>query len=474
MADRGSIRLRITLAATLVVAVALVAAGVALVLLVRANLTDGLDRSASQRAEQVAAEIERSGPPASLGEDSDDAGEPDDPDDEPDDTVVQVTDGDQIVVSSQPGYRLPGRVVGEEDDGVSLPGGEHDYLLASEEARWQDRDLVVTVAVSREDVDDATAALVPLLAVGIPVLLVVLAGTTWVVVGRALAPVERIRAEVETITDDRLDRRVPEPGSRDEVGRLAATMNAMLARLQAARARQQRFVSDASHELRSPVATLRQSAEVARMHPDAFEPAELADTVLGESLRMQRLVEQLLVLARADEGRSGDQVEVDLDDLLLDEASRLRRGGLQVDTSAVTPVRLHADRAALGQIVRNLVDNAARHADGRVWLACGQDGAAVTLHVRDDGAGVPPAERERIFDRFVRLDDARTRDAGGSGLGLAIVRDLVHGLGGRVEVTEPHSGAVPDAAHGAVPDAARGAVSDAAQGAEFTVTLPAS
>ena len=149
---------------------------------------------------------------------------------------------------------------------------------------------------------------------------------------RALAPVERIRREVEQITGDRLDRRVPEPRSRDEIHRLALTMNAMLGRLEDSRGRQQEFVADASHELRSPLASMRQAAEVARAHPGALPEGELADAVLEESARMQRLVEQLLLLTRADEGVVTHALhDVDLDDLALSEARRVGRSGLEVD-----------------------------------------------------------------------------------------------------------------------------------------------
>ena len=187
----------------------------------------------------------------------------------------------------------------------------------------------VTVAVSLEDVEDSTAALVLPLVIGLPLLLLLVGGTTWVVATRALAPVERIRREVEQITGDRLDRRVPEPTSRDEIHRLARTMNQMLGRLQDSRDRQQQFVGDASHELRSPLASIRQTAEVARAHPAALPEGELAEAVLEESARMQRLVEQLLLLTRADEGAiTQAHHDVDLDDLALAVARRVRRPGL--------------------------------------------------------------------------------------------------------------------------------------------------
>ncbi|WP_412778603.1 sensor histidine kinase [Nocardioides sp. Root79] len=255
--------------------------------------------------------------------------------------------------------------------------------------------------------------------------------------GRALRPVERIRAEVERISGSSLDRRVPEPAATDEVGRLARTMNAMLARLQDSRHRQEQFVADASHELRSPLASLRQAAEVAQAHPAAMPPGELTGTVLEETVRMQALVDQLLVLTRAGEGRArAPRMEVDLDDLALAEVRRIARPGLAVDGSGIAAGRVLGDPVALGQVVRNLVDNAARHARDRVAVSLSAAAGQVVLAVDDDGPGVPPGERQRVFERFVRLDEARARDAGGSGLGLAIVREVVTGHGGTVEVTD--------------------------------------
>jgi signal transduction histidine kinase len=299
----------------------------------------------------------------------------------------------------------------------------------------------VTVAVSREEIDDTTAALVTPLVIGLPLLLILVGGTTWMVVTRALTPVERIRREVEEITGDRLDRRVPEPPSRDEISRLARTMNRMLGRLEDSRLRQQQFVADASHELRSPLAGIRQAAEVSQAHPGALTEGELAEAVLEESARMQRLVEQLLMLTRADDGVvTRVRTDVDLDDLALSEARRARRSGLDVDTAGIGGGRVRGDPAALAQAVRNLVDNAARHAVHKLAIAVRDTGDQVELIVEDDGAGIPADQRERVFERFVRLDEARARDAGGSGLGLAIVQEIVTGHGGTVVATSAELG----------------------------------
>ncbi len=429
------VRARTTLAAVAVVAVALLVGGAALVLLLRGSLVDGLEQSAEQRASTLADQADAGTLPATP--------EDDEEDDDLDDEVWQVLDAaGRPVASSQP---LAEPLPAEDAASVRLPGGEAAYVVVTEDT---DDGGTAVVAVSREEVEDSTAALVPLLAVGLPVLLALVAGVTWLTTGRALAPVERIRAEVEGITGDRLDRRVPEPTSRDEVHRLALTMNAMLERLQGSRERQQQFVADASHELRSPIASLRQTAEVERAHPGALGEGELAEAVLEESTRMQRLVEQLLLLTRADEGRVvATPRDVDVDDLALAEARRVRRTGLTVDTTGVAPGRVRGDAVALGQVARNLVDNAARHAASRLALTVHETEAGVDLVVADDGPGVPEGDRERVFERFVRLDDARTRDAGGSGLGLAIVAEVVRAHGGTVSVGESTLGGASFAVH---------------------------
>ena len=426
--SRASVRVRTTVAAVLVVAVVLFFGAVTLVALVRESLRDGLQTTAEQRAAALVAEIETSGLP--------DAGPTDDEEDrdEADDLVWQVTDaGGTVVRASQPlGRPLPT----DDSDEVRLPGADHPYLVVTEDAGEDDEAYVVAVAISLEVVADSTAALVLPLLIGLPLVLLLVGGTTWMVATRALAPVERIRREVEQITGDRLDRRVPEPRSRDEIHRLARTMNQMLERLQDSRDRQQQFVSDASHELRSPLASIRQTAEVTRAHPGALPEGELADAVLEESARMQRLVDQLLLLTRADEGAiTRSHHDVDLDDVALAVARRVRRPGLRVDASGIGPGRVRGDRVALTQVVQNLIDNAARHADDAIALAVRETEDGVELIVEDDGPGIPAEHRKRVFDRFVRLDEARVRDGGGSGLGLEIVKEIVIAHDGSVGVS---------------------------------------
>ena len=272
--------------------------------------------------------------------------------------------------------------------------------------------------------------------VGLPIMLLVVAATTWAVVGRALAPVEQIRREVASITAAQLHRRVPDPPGDDEIGRLARTMNEMLNRLEHAQDRQRRFVADASHELRTPVASIRQHAEVALAHPERSSLRSLAETVLAEGLRMQRLVSDLLVLAASDEHSALlRRRPVDLDDLVFAVAGDLRASStLRVDTAAVSAGRVTGDGPALRRVLTNLVDNAARHTRSSVGFALTTVDGTVLLIVDDDGPGIPESDRRRVMERFVRIDTARARDAGGSGLGLAIVAQIVHAHHGGIQI----------------------------------------
>ena len=298
--------------------------------------------------------------------------------------------------------------------------------------------MTVLVGVDIEDVDQSLATVVPLVAVAIPILLLLVGGVTFVVVGRALRPVESLRREVETISSSNLGTRVDEPPTGDEIHRLAVTMNGMLERLESSQRKQAQFVSDASHELRSPLASLRQFAEVAGSYPGQVTADELAAAIQDEGGRLESIVRAMLVLARADEGGlDGTRHEVDLDDVLHAEAARLRAStALQVDATAIDAARVVASPELLAQAVRNLVDNAARHASGRVALSVREEGGFAVVTIEDDGAGIPKQDRERVFERFVRLDEARARESGGSGLGLAIVREIVRQHGGTVRIID--------------------------------------
>jgi signal transduction histidine kinase len=456
----GSVRVRTTVAAVAVVGVAMAVGAVVMVVVLRSTLTREVRAAARLRAEDVAAVL-AAGPgsgatgPGTLAVD------------DADELLIQVLDGGGRVVAASPnadGRPPVARLRPGSSAEVEIPAGGPvdeggEFLAVATGADTPQGQRTVLVARSTEAVGEAVAAVGGLLAVGLPLLLAVVGVTTWVVAGRALAPVEAMRAEVDEISAAALHRRVPDPPADDEIGRLARTMNRMLGRLEQAQARQRRLVADASHELRSPVATIRQHAEVALAHPGRTSSAELAATVLAEDLRLQRLTEDLLLLTRADEQSLAlRRRPVDLDDLVFEEARRLRDAtGLRVDTTAVSAGRVAGDAAGLGRVLRNLGDNASRHARERLALSVAERDATVVLAVDDDGPGIPEADRERVFERFVRLDAARARDDGGSGLGLAIVAELVaaHGgavvaaaspLGGaRVEVTLPR---LPDPAEG--------------------------
>ncbi|HYH49379.1 MAG TPA: ATP-binding protein, partial [Acidimicrobiia bacterium] len=278
--------------------------------------------------------------------------------------------------------------------------------------------------------------------IGVPSLLALTGLLVWLFVGRVLRSVEAIRRHVASISQSDLDRRVPEPPVEDEIARLARTMNAMLARLQRSAERQQRFVADASHELRSPLTSTRSAVEVALADPQPAALLAAATDVLAETERMERLVNDLLFLAQDDEGRlHTDSGLVDLDDVVRTEAARVRnRKRVIVDTTDVAPGRTWGVAAFLERAVRNLLENAERHARSRVVVSLSTGGTHLLLAISDDGPGVAPEHRERIFERFSRVDDDRSRRGGGTGLGLAITREIVTAHGGEVTAADAPGG----------------------------------
>jgi signal transduction histidine kinase len=423
----GTVRAATTVVATIVVGVALVAGAAVLLIVLRNTLVDEVKDPARAQALEVAGQLESGQPPVLEVAGSDEQ-------------LIQVLGPDGAVLASSrnvAGQPAVARLRPGESAQIPTPLDNDDFLAVAEGTQTPEGPRTVLVARALVGVFETTTLVTGLLLVGLPVLLVVVAVTTWAMVGRALAPVEAIRREVDEISAAQLHRRVPQPDVDDEIGRLAATMNRMLARLEEARNSQRRFVSDASHELRSPITTIRQHAEVALAHPDRITTTELADVVLAEELRIQRLVEDLLVLARADEHVPPQRAPVDLDDLAFEEARRLRSTtSLQVDTSAVGAARVHGDVDALRRVLRNLGENAARHATTRVDITLADRGGDVVLTVGDDGPGIPEAERQRVLKRFVRLDESRSRDDGGSGLGLAIVDEVVRAHGGSISISQ--------------------------------------
>ena len=415
--------------AVVLVGVALLVGAVALVSVMRGALTESVRADAQARADGVVADLNGGTAPGDLVLPT------------TDDLLIQVLDADGRVLvagAEAPDSALAPNLAAGEAEMVVPPGDNEPFLVVAAGADGRDGARMVLVARGLELVEESTQLVTTLLAVGLPIVLLVVGVVAWLLVGRSLAPVEAIRGEVEEISGSELHRRVPTPGGTDELARLAATMNEMLARIEAAHGRQRQLVADTSHELRSPIASIRQHAEVALAHPERTTSAELAETVLAESLRLARMVDDLLLLARADEHTLAlERRPLDLDDLVLDAARALRRTGhLEVDATGVSGGRVSGDPDGLRRVVANVAENAARHARGRVAFSVAESGDEVRLRVEDDGPGIAAGDRDRVFERFVRLDAARARDAGGSGLGLAIVAELVRAHGGSASIGE--------------------------------------
>jgi signal transduction histidine kinase len=280
--------------------------------------------------------------------------------------------------------------------------------------------------------------------VGTPLLLLLLAGATWLVVGSTLRPIAALRRGAQLVTATGRARELPVPEARDEVRTLAITLNDMLTRLEDAQRRQRNLVSDTAHELRSPIASIRAQLEVALDHPDQQDWNQTGRDVLADTLRLASLAEDLLVLARLDEyqPRAAAGKPVDLAALAAEEAERSAGGRVPVTARAAGPCVVTGEVEGLRRMLRNLIENALRYGKSGVEVVTLREAGEAVLTVSDDGPGIPAADRERAFDRFVRLDDARSRDetgTGGAGLGLAIVRAIArtHGGTAHLEAASP-------------------------------------
>ncbi|AWN32334.1 HAMP domain-containing sensor histidine kinase [Streptomyces sp. NEAU-S7GS2] len=453
----GSVRARAAAGATVVVALALIAAGTAVLLVLQGNLQDQAGLQAQVAARSVAEQIATGKPYDQL----------DLPDGEDHPVVVaaengrvlavgedvRAVDGKRVAKTSQgAGSVAPsgddedgededeqGLKSGEVDDDVvyrdgtaDVDGTVADYRFAVVEAKdIRGEQATVRAGSALAPERDAVGSVRDAMLVGLPLLLVVVAGVTWLVTRRALRPVEGIRGEMAAITASTdLSRRVPVPSSKDEIGRLARTTNETLAALESSVERQRRFVADASHELRSPIASLRTQLEVGVAHPELLDvPGAVEDTV-----RLQRLAADLLLLARLDAGERPADARVDLAAMVREESSQRVADRIPVRAGELASAEVAGSRGQLGRVLGNLLDNAQRHAVSSVRVAVVREGEWAVLRVEDDGPGVPESERERIFERFVRLDDARARDDGGAGLGLAIARDVAVRHGGSLAV----------------------------------------
>jgi signal transduction histidine kinase len=259
-------------------------------------------------------------------------------------------------------------------------------------------------------------------------------------VGRTLATVEAIRVEMDEIRATQLDRRVPVPGNQDEIRMLAESVNTTLDRLEDAYGQLRRFTSDASHEMRSPLAAIRAQVEEALMYPDDTDWPHVAQAVLDAAERLQELMTDLLILARLDAGASLENAPIDLAQLVEAELNR-RTYRVKVVRDLSSGVFTRCDRTRITRLLTNLIDNAARHATSQITVIVRAEESSAVLEVIDDGAGIPAEAREVVFKRFTRLDTSRNRDAGGSGLGLAIARQIAEVHGGTLTIEDSERGA---------------------------------
>jgi signal transduction histidine kinase len=273
-----------------------------------------------------------------------------------------------------------------------------------------------------------------LLEIVLPILALVLGGLIWLVVGRAMKPVEVVRRAVADISENDLDERLPSPRSGDELDRLVQTMNQMLQRLQLAMKRERRFIADASHELRSPIATIRAALETNDRAMGGLERSRAV--ALSAVQHLDFMAEGLLTLdsIRGPEGGSSPR-PVDIDELVLQQVDALRKStSLAIDASSVSGGQVMARELDMMRVVENLSSNAVRHAESRIVYSLSEHGDHVLLVVTDDGPGIPESMRTMVFERFARIDSARNRNNGGVGLGLAIVSEVVKAYGGQVWV----------------------------------------
>jgi signal transduction histidine kinase len=392
----ATLRFRITLLATLVTLVVLAASGVALVVGQRHFLVRDLQNALQQRADDLEELVVADRVPARLGA-------------VVDDTATQVVTLDGAVVAASPNLdSAPGPIAAAPEraqrdvlrtvDG--LPVDDDSFRVLSRRVETPAGDRVIHVAGSLDEIGESGAVLRRLLLILVPAVTALLAALVWWLIGRTLRPVE-----------------------------------------EAAR-REQRFVADASHELRSPLTRIRSEIEVDLAHPEGADLVATHRSVLEEASAMELLVDDLLHLARRDAGRAdAADAPVDLDDIVLRQVTRLRaEGRLQVDATDVSAAQVQGDGAALERAVANLVENAVSYARTMVVLTLAERDGAAVLVVGDDGPGIPREQHEVVFERFARLDDARSRTTGGTGLGLAIAREIARHHGGDLTIDGEHTG----------------------------------
>ena len=435
--QRLSLRTRMLIISSAAVAVVLAVGGVLLLALLRAELIDTADDAGTDTATSVADLAQKGILPPVLAATEEIA------------TAVQVVKGDEVISATTNTVGSPAFLAGELKPGemrlsdrATLPFDEDGpFRVISLGTETPTGDATVYVAVDVEDVAEVIAVAEKLGSLGLAVLIVVLAAVLWVVIGRTLAPVTAIRDRAEAITGSELHQRVPEGVYQDEIAGLAQTINAMLGRLEESAKRQEAFVADAAHELRSPIASLQARLETELLSPRTDGDERITHDLLRETTRMGRLVDHLLLLARSDAGTiSAHKVPVDLEEVVLDSIASVETASVPVTTHDVEPVQVAGQPALLEHVVTNLLDNAGRFADSSINVSLQANGQHAILVVDDDGPGIPEHLRAGVLERFVRVDESRERGTGGAGLGLAIVAEIVRVHEGEIEITESPAG----------------------------------
>lgn len=435
-----SLRGRITLAAVGIVGVVLAVAATLIFVVQRGQLLQGIDNSLDREVGEAAAALNGS-PSSTVG----DRGE---------ERFVQVIGPDGTIIGGSSAVLRTTLVVDLltldlDEDGLqflsaeNLPIEDDEYRVLVRQVEIRGEDSLVVVGENTDDLRDSLRVLGISLAVVVPLATALLGAVAWLLVNRTLAPVSAIQREVGRIGGERRGERVPVPDTQDEIADLAATMNEMLDRIDHAYERQQNFVADASHELRSPITRLRTSLEVDLAAADRDLNATGFD-LLDDVAELQTLVEDLLFLARAGHHPVAEQRRVDLDAIVDRVVAQLGPGSrVPIVTRGVEPVEAWGNEGHLSRLVTNLVTNAVRHAATQVWITLAVVDDRVLLEVHDDGSGVPAADRARVFERFTRLDESRTSATGGAGLGLAIAGEITHAHSGTIDVVQSsHGGAL--------------------------------
>jgi signal transduction histidine kinase len=436
---RQSLRARLTLLATTLFTFAVLTGAVLLIVLQKYALVRVLDSSAQKTATDVARQFITGKNPTNVLPTTGGV------------TAVQVVNANDVVIAASPGADRITPVLNTEQLRAARNGTRFDIASTTSDGRLRvlaaragDKTVLVVTDLSR--VDDSVRIVTRAALIGGPLAVLLMGFASYAVVALTLRPVAALRHGAADITAAGLaDQRLPVPGAKDEIHRLAITLNAMLDRIDSATARQRTFVGDAAHELRSPLASLRVQLEVAQRLGPESDWNGLIDDVMVDVKRLDRLVEDLLALARVDEAGEPRREPVQLDALITTVVGGYMQAHVPVTTTGEHDVEIVGDPDGLHRVVVNLIDNALRYARSGVVIDLQRASLAgrpiVRLTVTDDGPGIPAAERKRVFDRFYRITQARDRESGGTGLGLPIVRDVARAHGGSVRLTDRPDGA---------------------------------